>query len=150
MITFLLFPSLFMPYGPYSRTKLFSYWYPPYSNWLLKIQGGISLCMYETIVSSFVCTPIYLCSTLIYFNSFLMFIRFCILLGSRRTPVKYCVIDSYHENHENGFGKARKLIWKANLPVPSKIFPNERHNVLHCVVRSPQLLQGAFLVVDPV
>ena len=37
---------------------------------------------------------------------------------------------------------------KSNLPVPSKIFPNDRHRDIHDVVGRPKLVQRAVLVVD--
>merc|ERR1719204_2285353 len=41
------------------------------------------------------------------------------------------------------------LVLAVYLPVPSKIFPHDRHRDIHDVVGRPQLVQRAVLVVDP-
>ena len=47
------------------------------------------------------------------------------------------------DNHNSEINKM-----KSNLPVPSKIFPNDRHRDIHDVVGRPKLVQRAVLVVD--
>ena len=47
------------------------------------------------------------------------------------------------DNHSSEINKM-----KSNLPVPSKIFPHDRHRDIHDVVGRPKLVQRAVLVVD--
>ena len=69
------------------------------------------------------------------------------MLGSRRIPVMMCLWNYNMEwtldNHNSEINKM-----KSNLPVPSKIFPNDRHRDIHDVVGRPKLVQRAVLVVD--
>jgi len=41
------------------------------------------------------------------------------------------------------------LVLVVYLPVPSEMFPHDRHHVLHHTSGRPHLVQGAVLVVDP-
>ena len=42
-----------------------------------------------------------------------------------------------------------KLKIESNLPVPSEMFPHDWHHVRHHTSGSPQLVQRAVLIVDP-
>ena len=62
---------------------------------------------------------------------------------SRCTPGIFCL---WNYNKENTIVK---LKIESNLPVPRKMFPHDRHHVLHHTSGRPQLVQRAVLVVDP-
>ena len=46
-------------------------------------------------------------------------------------------------------GEPKKYMLIADLPILSKIFPEDRHHVLHHIVGCTQLVQRAVLVVKP-